>query len=123
LDDYLSEAEQWEWLKGQIREYGLWILGGVLLGAAGIGAWFAWQSHTNNLGMAASAQYEELRRAFGGPDRGAAMVKLGELERDHPSSPYVDQARLIAARAFIDGGELDKGCRRAAAGRGQLPGP
>jgi len=109
LDDYLSEAEQWEWLKGQIREYGLWILGGVLLGAAGIGAWFAWQSHTNSVGMAASAQYEDLRRAFSGPDRGQAMAKLGELEREHPGSPYVDQARLVAARAFIEAGELDKG--------------
>jgi len=109
LDDYLSEAEQWEWLKGQIREYGLWILGGVLLGAAGIGAWFAWQSHTNSIGMAASAQYEELRRAFSGPDRGQAMAKLGELEREHPGSPYVDQGRLMAARAFVESGELDKG--------------
>jgi predicted negative regulator of RcsB-dependent stress response len=108
LDDYLSEAEQWEWLKGQIREYGPWIVAGIVLGAAGIGGWLAWQSHTDGAARAASAQYEQLRKAFGSSDRGQAMLQLGDLERDHPSSPYVDQARLMAARAFVDAGQLDK---------------
>jgi predicted negative regulator of RcsB-dependent stress response len=107
LDDYLNEAEQWEWLKGQIREYGLWILGGVLLGAAGIGGWFAWQSHAESTGRAASLQYAEVHKAFAG-DHTQAMLKLGELERNYPSSPYVDQARLLAARSYVEEGQLDK---------------
>lgn len=109
MDDYLSEAEQWEWLKGQIREYGLWILGGILLGAVGIGAWFAWKSHTDSVAEAAHVQYEELRQAFGTGDSGQAMIKLGELERRFPNSPYVDQARLLAARSFVEKGDFERG--------------
>lgn len=108
MDDYLSEAEQWEWLKGQIREYGLWILGGVILGGVGIAGWLAWQSHVDRAALAASAQYESVRSAFGGNDRAKAMAALGELERDHPGSPYVDQARLLVARSYVESNELDK---------------
>jgi predicted negative regulator of RcsB-dependent stress response len=59
------------------------------------------------MGRAASAQYESLRKAFGS-DHTQAMLKLGELERSYPSSPYVDQARLMAARSYVDQGALDK---------------
>ena len=31
----------------------------------------------------------------------------GELERDFPSSPYTDQARLLAARLYVDEAQLD----------------
>jgi predicted negative regulator of RcsB-dependent stress response len=46
--------------------------------------------------------------AFGKGDRTQAFVLLGELERDYSSSPYVDQAKLMAARVYVDGGDLDK---------------
>jgi len=108
LDDYLSETEQWEWLKTQIREYGLWILGGIALGGLGIGGWTAWQSHTDAIGREASAKYEQLRTAFGKGDRTTALVALGELERDYSSSPYLDQGRLLAARVYVESGDLDR---------------
>jgi predicted negative regulator of RcsB-dependent stress response len=108
LDDYLSEAEQWEWLKGQVREYWPWVLGGIALGALGIAGWYAWQSHADAQGRSASVQFEELRRTFTGPNHSQAMIELGALERDHPSSPYVDQARLLAARSYVEAGALDQ---------------
>jgi predicted negative regulator of RcsB-dependent stress response len=46
--------------------------------------------------------------AFGRGDRTQGFVLLGELERDYSSSPYVDQGRLMAARMYVDVGDLDK---------------
>jgi predicted negative regulator of RcsB-dependent stress response len=108
LDDYLSEAEQWEWLKGVAREYWPWVLGGIVLGALGIGGWRVWQSRADTQAQAASLQFEQLRKTFTGPNHGQAMIDLGALERDHPSSPYVDQARLLAARFYVESGALDQ---------------
>jgi predicted negative regulator of RcsB-dependent stress response len=41
-------------------------------------------------------------------DRAQAMRLLGELERDSAGSAYTDQAKMLAARVYMDGGELDK---------------
>jgi predicted negative regulator of RcsB-dependent stress response len=35
-------------------------------------------------------------------------VLFGELERGYAASPYTDQARLLAARLYVLGGELDR---------------
>jgi len=47
-------------------------------------------------------------------DRTQAFVRLGELERDYPSSPYADQAKLLAARVYVEGNELDKAAQELA---------
>ena len=41
-------------------------------------------------------------------DRTQAFVRLGELERDFPSSPYKDQGELLAARVYVESNDLDK---------------
>ena len=43
MDDYLSEKEQWEWLKTQLRVKGPWILAGVAGGALALCGWHWWQ--------------------------------------------------------------------------------
>jgi predicted negative regulator of RcsB-dependent stress response len=86
----------------------LWIIAGVLVGAAGLGGWRWYQDHVDSVGAAAGAKYTEVVQAFVKGDRTQAFVLLGELERDYSSSPYVDQAKLMAARVYVDGGDLDK---------------
>jgi predicted negative regulator of RcsB-dependent stress response len=108
VEEYLSEKEQWEQIKGWLRENGLWIVAGVVVGAAGLGGWHWYQDHEDSLGAQASAKYTQVGDAFAKGDRTSAFVLLGELERDYPSSPYVDQAKLLAARVYVDGGDLDK---------------
>jgi predicted negative regulator of RcsB-dependent stress response len=108
VEEYLSEREQWEQIKGWLRENGLWIVAGVVVGAAGLGGWHWYQDHEDSLGAQASAKYTQVGDAFAKGDRTSAFVLLGELERDYASSPYVDQAKLLAARVYVDGGDLDK---------------
>ena len=111
MEGYLSEKEQWEAIKLWIRENGLWIVAGVAVGAAGIGGYRWYQQYRDQLAMQAGAKYERLSEAFERGDRTQGLVLLGELERESASSPYLDQARMMAARAYVVSGELDKAAK------------
>lgn len=108
MDDYLSEKEQWEAIKAWLRENGLWIIAGIAVGAAGIGGWQWWKGHLDAVDTEASAKYEQMMTAFGKGDRSGALALLGQIEGQYSSTPYADQARLAAARAYVESNELDK---------------
>jgi predicted negative regulator of RcsB-dependent stress response len=91
-----------------LRDNGLWIIAGIAVGAAALGSWRWYQDHVDSVGAQANAKYTQVLEAFGRDDRTQGFVLLGELERDYSSSPYVDQGRLMAARMYVDSGELDK---------------
>jgi predicted negative regulator of RcsB-dependent stress response len=108
VDEYLSEKEQWEWLKSQLLVNGPWIVAGVAAGALALAGWRWWQQHVDTRANDASAQALQVAQAFERHDRARAQSLLDTLAREQPKSPYLDQANLIAARAFVDLGELDK---------------
>lgn len=108
MDDYLSEKEQWEKLKTQLKANGPWIVAGIAAGALLLSGWRWWQGHTDELATQASAQSRQIAEAFGRRDRARALALIEALQRAQPKSPYLDQANLMAARAFVDAGELDK---------------
>jgi predicted negative regulator of RcsB-dependent stress response len=108
VDDYLSEKEQWEWLKTQIRVNGPWIVAGIAGGALLLYGWHWWQGHTDELASQASAQSRQIAEAFGRRDNTRALAMIDTLKRQQPKSPYLDEADLVAARAFVDAGDLDK---------------
>lgn len=108
MDDYLSEKEQWEAIKAWLRDNGLWIIAGVAIGAAILGGWHWYQRRVDESGAQASTKYNEIMQAFGRNDASQALVSLGELERQYPASPYVDQAKLAAARSYVESNQLDK---------------
>jgi predicted negative regulator of RcsB-dependent stress response len=109
VDDYLlSEREQWEALKRWLRENGLAIVAGVAVAALGLGGYRWWQAHQNGADLAAGALYIQMENAFAQGNRTQAFILLGELEREYPSSPYADQAKLASAKAFVDDNELDR---------------
>lgn len=108
MEDYLSEKEQWEQIKAWLRDNGLWIVAGVVVGAAILGGWRWYQDHLDSLGAEANTKYTQILDAIGSGDRTKAFVLIGELERDYSSSPYVDQAKLLAARVYVESNDLDK---------------
>jgi len=108
VSEYLSEKEQWEEIRSWVRENGLWVIAGVALAAAGWQGWQWWKRHLDERGTRASAAYIRMIDALEKGDRTQAFVRLGELERDYPSSPYADQGKLLAARIYVEGRELDK---------------
>jgi predicted negative regulator of RcsB-dependent stress response len=108
VEDYLSEREQWEWVKGWIRANGVWIVGGIILGVFILFGYRWWNERTDRLALEAGAKYQQILEALDRGDKTRAQTLTGELERDYASSPYVDQAQLIAARLAVEAGELDK---------------
>ena len=112
MDDYLSEKEQWEWLKTQVRVNAPWILAGVAIALLGIYGWRWWQGHTDELALRASSQFQQIADDFGHGKRAEALAMIDTLQKEQPKSPYLDQANLAAARALVDAGELDKAAAR-----------
>jgi predicted negative regulator of RcsB-dependent stress response len=108
VDDYLSETEQWEWLKAWVRTNGVWIIAGIAVGAGILAGWRWWQAHTDRIALEAGAKYQQVLEALDRKDRARADVITTELERDYASSPYTDQARLLQARVAVEANELDK---------------
>ena len=101
MEDYLSEKEQWEWVKEKVRENAPAVLLAIVLGAGAIFGWRWWQGHQDARRLEAAARYMQMVRSLEGGDRSQALVLLGELERDYAGSPYTDQARLLAARIYL----------------------
>ncbi len=109
MDDYLlDEREQWEALKRWARENGPAVVLGVAVAALGFGGYRWWQARQNNMDLAAGAMYVQMENALAQGNRTRAFILIGDLERQYSSSPYADQARLAAGKAFVDEGELGR---------------
>jgi predicted negative regulator of RcsB-dependent stress response len=112
VDDYYSEQEQWERVKQWMRENGLWLLAGVVIGVAALAGWRWWQDRVEQQALAASTKYSQVFDAFGRGDRTRGFTLVDELRQDHASSPYADQADLLAARSLVESNELGKAVER-----------
>jgi len=107
VDDYLlTEREQWEAFKRWVRENGLAVVAGVAIAALGFGGYRWWQARENNADLAAGAMFVQMESAFEQGNSTQAFILVGDLERQYPSSPYADQARLASAKAFVGDGDL-----------------
>jgi predicted negative regulator of RcsB-dependent stress response len=109
VDDYLlSEREQWEALKRWLGENGPAIVTGVAIAALVWAGLRWWHARRDGMDLAAGALYIQMENAFAQNNRTQAFILVGELERQYPSSPYADQAKLASARAFVEDGQPDR---------------
>ena len=115
MEDYLSEKEQWEWVKAQVRENGPAVLLAIALAVAAVFGWRWWQGHQDARQLQAGGKYMQMVQSLERGDRTETLVRLGELERDYASSPYTDQAKLLAARMYVDEAQLDHAASELAA--------
>jgi predicted negative regulator of RcsB-dependent stress response len=108
VSEYLSDKEQWEQIRTWVRENALSVILAVALVVAGFQGWRWWQGRLDARGASASAAYTRMIDALEKGDRTQAFTRLGELERDFPGSPYADQGKMLAARVYVEGNDLDK---------------
>jgi predicted negative regulator of RcsB-dependent stress response len=108
VEEYLTEAEQWERAKAWLRSYIPWILGGVIVALAGLAGWNWWNDRQDRLGLEASARYEQMTDALQKNDPTRAKAIAATLAKDYPNSPYVDQAHMFEARLAVEANDLAK---------------
>lgn len=112
VDDYYNEQEQWERVKQWMRENGLWLLAGVVIGVAALAGWRWWQERIELQAQEASAKYSQVLEAYSRGDRTRGATLADELRKDHGSSPYADQGDLLVARSLVETNELGKAIER-----------
>lgn len=108
MDEYLSEKEQIQKIRQWWKENGLYIIAGLVLGVAGLAGWNYWQAWQTRQAEAASLAYADLARAVEGGDRAAAEAGFAALGADYARTPYMDQARLMMARLYVETGEPEQ---------------
>jgi len=114
VSEYLSDKEQWDEIRGWVREYGPSVIAGIAIAAALGAGWYWWKARLDARALQASAIYTQMIDALERGNRADAFARLGELERTYPSSPYADQAKLLAARVEVESNELDKAAQELA---------
>jgi len=112
VDDYLNEKEQWEFVRGWLRENGPWLVAGVALAAFGVWGWKAWQVRQEAHLLEASGQYEQLVAAFAKNDMPTVMSLADKLSAEHPRSGYAEHGQLTAARLEVENNQVPAGLAR-----------
>ncbi len=104
MDDLLSEKEQLEKIRAWWQEYGWYLLGGVVLGAAMLYGKFQYDEYRAAQSEAAGNLYEDLRLSINDDADAESLALLEQLREEYPSSPYTDQAGLLMAIMYLQNG-------------------
>ncbi len=104
---YETEEQQVEALKAWWDENGRAVLLGVGLGILIIAAYNFWQNRKEANAVEASDLYSQSVEALRAGDTAKAQELADELSDEHGSSLYAAYAKMTAARAAIEGGDLD----------------
>lgn len=105
-EEYLTDDEQVEAVKRWTSENGLWVLGGIVVGAALLFGWRYYDNYRNERALAAAAQFGDMTAALDRGDRDQARHFADALIKDYASTPYADQARLAIARLAVEANDL-----------------
>jgi predicted negative regulator of RcsB-dependent stress response len=109
VDEQLTDQQQADIVRQWVRENGAFILGGLVLGLGGLFGWNQWQDYLETRAEQASEVYESIVVSIGMERTTKAEELLAELESAYGGSPYVDQARLVVAKSYLDRSEFDTG--------------
>ena len=102
MDDLLSEKEQIDKIRAWWSDYGWYVIGGVVLGAAILFGINYYQTQKVNAEVAASALYDELAEQVTSGDLEAAETTAAELDSEYGNSAYAAQSKLAMARLYMD---------------------
>lgn len=103
---YETEEQQVEAMKEWWNENGKAVMLGVGLGIAVIAGWNFWQHRTEQAAIAASDLYSQSVEALRSGDTEEAQALAKTLSDSHGGSLYASYARMAAARAAIEGGDV-----------------
>lgn len=102
MDDFLTDQQQADVVKSWLRENGLWLVAGVVLGLGGLFGWNQWQRYQERRAIDASMVYETVLKAVREQRLEDAEAGMKQLAEAYARTPYVDQGRLVMARLYVD---------------------
>lgn len=108
MDDFLTDQQRADQVRGWLRENGWYLLAGLVLGLGGLFGWRQWQGINVTQAEAASAIYQELLGAIRVGRTARAEEIAAALAKDHSGTPYLDQARLAMARMKMERSQPDE---------------
>jgi len=104
-EDYLTDDEQLENVKRIVAENWVWVVGGVVLGAALVFGYRHYDASRNNRALRAAGQFDAMTAALDVNDAATARQVADGIIKDYPTTPYADQAQLALARLTVDQGQ------------------
>lgn len=108
MDNLDSEKDELEKVKSWLRENGMSIVLGIVLGLGGVYGWRGWQSYQVDVAANTSATLTEVQQQLTEGQYSEAARRVEQVLDDGPSSMYTDMSQLLLARAQVEQGELDK---------------
>ena len=109
MDNFDSEKEQLEQIKTWLRENGLSIVLGIVLGLGGVYGWRGWQGHKVSVAEEYSASLASAEQHLEKANYQQAAVEARQLIEDGDGTLYAELSRLVLARAEVEQGKLDEG--------------
>jgi len=102
VDDLLSEKEQIEQIRAWWKEYGAYVIGGLVLGIGAIIGYNQWQQSQHEAQLAASSAYEALLVHVDAGELDEAEVAANEIVTNYGGTAYAAQSGLALARLYMD---------------------
>ena len=106
MEEYVSESQQIEQLKGWASSNGPWLLAGVAAVVVGFAGYNQWQRWQQSKSLRASETYTQVLSSLARDDRAGAAKLADSLRAGYAATPYADQADLALARAYVEGNQL-----------------
>ena len=103
-----TEEEQVEKLKAWLKENGLSIVFGIIIGVGGIGGYNYWNHYQETVAAEASGHFSELITALETKDLQAVQQHSDILINEFASTDYALMAQLALARVHVEKGEFDE---------------
>lgn len=100
--DYLTEEEQVERIRAFWKEYGLAIVGGIVIAIVVVLAWRYYQGYETKKNQAASLVYTTLINSALSKQEQSAIDAANELKKNYTSTPYAGLAALWLAKNAVD---------------------
>ena len=111
MEDYLTEREQIEHVRGVVKENAPWAVGSLLVVSAlafGYKQYQAWQARQS---VTASQKYTATLEALSRADKSGGRKLAAELRSDYARSPYADLAALALTRFEVETDDLADAAR------------
>lgn len=110
--EYVDEQHQVEHLKKLFKEYGLPILGGIVIAIIILLGWQYYQAHKAQLAQRASSQYMQMLNAQGAHKEDVVKNKAQAIMKQYPSTAYAVLSAMVLAHYQIEDKAYDQAAQK-----------